>query len=621
MVIYSSTKNRFLDSVKNGTIADEISGAVREKMRRRTGDSEYRSWMNSMQHMSAVLSDQSIPADAGVAIEYNIPHTSKRVDFIVTGIGGEGRPCAVLIELKQWEDASAIEGTDALVETFTGGGVRTVVHPSYQAWSYAAMITDYNASVQDMGIAIRPCAFLHNYTLRENDPILYPQYQTYIKDAPLFTRGQTAELQKFIRENICKGDGGQVIRTIDGSEIRPSKSLQDAIGGMLDGNREFIMLDDQKVVFEKILEAACMSRSDGWKRTVIVEGGPGTGKSVIAVNLLARLTQAGQYVQYVSKNSAPRTVYAKKLKGRMTKSSVDNMFKGSGIYTQSQLNEVDTVLVDEAHRLNAKSGVYQNLGENQIKELIHAAKCSVFFIDESQRVTMSDIGSIPEIEDRADEEGSEVIRMELVSQFRCNGSDAYLSWLDDVLQIRSTANHTLAGTDYDFRVLDDPNEVRRLIVERNESDGRSRMLAGYCWNWLKNGQNDTGVHDIVIGDFAMSWNLGNSIFAIDDTSINEVGCIHTSQGLEFSYAGVIIGPDLICRDGRLITDFNARAKTDQSMRGIKKLYAEDPAYALTRAEEIIKNTYRTLMTRGMKGCYVYCVDRELGEYLKSRLGR
>ncbi len=321
------------------------------------------------------------------------------------------------------------------------------------------------------------------------------------------------------------------------------------------------------------------------------------------------------------KNSAPRTVYQKKLKGTMKKSSVDNMFKGSGIYTEAENNIVHTILVDEAHRLNAKSGMFQNMGENQIKEIIHAAQCSVFFIDESQRVTMSDIGSVEEIERWANLEGSEIIHMELVSQFRCNGSDGYLAWLDNVLEIRETANYDIEDMDYDIRVFDDPNELRAAIVEKNNINHRSRMLAGYCWDWIADGKDKTDVYDIVIGDFHMSWNLGNSIFAIDDSSINEVGCIHTSQGLEFDYVGVIIGNDLRYSGRAIVTDFNERARTDQSMKGIKKLYKADSGEALARADEIIKNTYRTLLTRGMKGCYIYCTDKKLSTYLKEQIGQ
>ncbi len=275
---------------------------------------------------------------------------------------------------------------------------------------------------------------------------------------------------------------------------------------------------------------------------------------------------------------------------------------------------------DEAHRLNDKSGMFHNLGENQIKEIIDASLCSVFFIDESQRVTLSDIGTVAEIQKWAQKEGSEVIEMELLSQFRCNGSDGYLAWLDDVLEIRETANTDMKDIDYDIRIVDSPNELRDLIIEYNKPANRARILAGYCWAWAKDGQNDTNVHDIKIGDFEMSWNLGNtSTFAIDENSVNEVGCIHTSQGLEFDYAGVIIGDDMRYENGHIVTDFSKRAKTDQSLKGIKKLYKENPEFALKEADEIIKNTYRTLMTRGMKGCYVYCTDQNLAEYLKNCL--
>ena len=236
------------------------------------------------------------------------------------------------------------------------------------------------------------------------------------------------------------------------------------------------------------------------------------------------------------------------------------------------------------------------------------------------RVTLSDIGTVAEIQKWAQKEDSEIVEMELVSQFRCNGSDGYLAWLDEVLEIRETANFDLKDIDYDIRIVDSPSEVRNLIIERNRPSNRARILAGYCWPWIKAGQNDTNVHDIKIGDFEMSWNLGNtSTFAIDESSVNEIGCIHTSQGLEFDYAGVIIGDDMRYENGHIVTDFTKRASTDQSLKGIKKLYKEQPEYALKEADEIIKNTYRTLMTRGMKGCYVYCTDKNLAEYLKERL--
>lgn len=543
------------------------------------------------------------------------------MDFLISGYGNREDANVVLIELKQWDELEAVPGRDGLVQTYTGNAVRQVVHPSYQAWSYAMLISDYNASVQEGMVSIFPCAYLHNYRRHDQDPLDAEQYEVYLEDAPAFTRGEVTKLRDFIKKSIRTGDNKELIYKIDSGRIKPSKSLQDSIAKMLKGNREFIMLDEQKVVYEEILNESRQSVKDDKKRVVIVKGGPGTGKSVVAVNLLAELTKEDQFCQYVSKNSAPRNVYRKKLKGSIRKSSVDNMFKGSGIYTETDNNMIDTILVDEAHRLNEKSGMFHNMGENQIKEIIHAAKCSVFFIDESQRVTLQDIGRVNEIRKWAEKEKAQVTEMELVSQFRCNGSDGYLAWLDHTLEIRDTANFDMEDIDYDIRILDSPAKMQELIIERNRtSHNRARILAGYCWNWKKEGVNDPSVHDIIIGDFEISWNLKNTTtFAIDEDSIHEAGCIHTSQGLEFDYVGVIIGDDMRYENGMVVTDFTKRARTDQSLKGIKKLYKENPELAKKEADEIIKNTYRTLMTRGMKGCYVYCTDQRLAAYLKRCL--
>lgn len=620
MIVYDGIKTDFLKSCEKDTIAIEIEQNILSKLGKHTPKAEFRSWENSLNYMYKVLNDNEIPSDAGVAIEYNIPQTSKRVDFMISGYDESDNAGMVIIELKQWDSLTEVNGTEALVETYVGGGNHRVVHPSYQAWSYAQLIKDYNGEVQDKNIKLSPCACLHNYIRHENDPLDSAQYKDYLDEAPAYTKGQIDELRDFIKRSVRNGDNKDILYRIDHGKIHPSKSLQESIGSMLKGNREFIMIDEQKVAYEEILRLSLQCQKDYKKRTIIVKGGPGTGKTVIAINLLAELTKRDQLVQYVSKNSAPRQVYLKKLKGQIKKSSVDNMFKGSGTYTDAGSNVAHTLLCDEAHRLNEKSGMFHNMGENQIKEIIHAAYCSVFFIDESQRVTMDDIGSTEEIEKWAKEESSEIHYLELESQFRCNGSDGYLAWLDDVLEIRETANYDLEGIDYDIRICDSPNEMRDLVIERNRVANRARVLAGYCWEWFKKEQNNTNYHDIKIGDFEMSWNLGSGEpFAVSDTSINEAGCIHTSQGLEFDYVGVIIGDDIRFEDDHIVTDFTRRAKTDQSLKGIKKLYKDDPEKAKRRADEIIKNTYRTLLTRGMKGCYIYCTDPGLSHYLKNRL--
>ena len=622
MLIYDGLKSDFMADTENDVLETKLYDTIKQKMNRSTGLSELNSWRNSLKEMYITLNDSAIPSDAGVAIEYNIPQTSKRVDFLISGYDDNNKGNVIIIELKQWEQLQAVEGHEAIVETYTGGANRRVVHPSYQAWSYAALIKDYNQYVQDEDVELHPCAYLHNYPRKDNDPLDAKQYEDVLSDAPAFTYGQRDALRNFIKKNIKTGDGEDTLVKIEHGKIKPSKQLQDSICGMLKGNKEFIMLDEQKVVYETILNLSTKCQKDNKKRTIIVEGGPGTGKTVVAINLLAELTKREQFAQYVSKNSAPRIVYGYKLKGSMKRNSVDNLFKGSGCYTDAPLNSIGTILADEAHRLNEKSGMFQNLGENQIKEIIHASRCSVFFIDESQRVTTSDIGSVEEIEKWAQKEHSEVFRMELISQFRCNGSDGYLAWVDDVLQIRDTANYDLEGIDYDIRICDSPMEMEHIILEKNSIRNRARILAGYCWNWPKATRNDVNYHDIKIGDYGISWNLdGGDAFAINPDSVHEAGCIHTSQGLEFDYVGVIIGDDMRYENGEIITDYSKRAKTDQSMKGIKGIAKNNPQEADRLADEIIKNTYRTLMTRGMKGFYVYCTDSKLSEYLKERLNK
>lgn len=620
MLVYEGVKTDFIDSVENDLIADQIKQNIFNKMGRHTTDSEYGSWSRSLEYMYKVLNDKEIPDDSGIAIEYNIPQTAKRVDFMISGYNENHNPGMIVIELKQWQKLEKINDT-SLVRTYTGHANRDVVHPSYQAWSYTQLISDYNAAVQDQSIELKPCAYLHNYLRRDNDPLDDEQYAEILNEAPAFTKGQVHDLRKFIKSFIKIGDNKEILYEVDHGKIKPSKSLQNSIASMIRGNKEFIMIDEQRVVYENVIKLSEQCQKDHKKRTIICEGGPGTGKSVVAVQLLAELTRKEQFTQYVSKNLAPRQAYLEKLKKGKRISGVDNMFKGSASYTKVGKNQINTLIVDEAHRLEERSQYTKKTGnENQIKEIIHSAICSVFFIDESQRVTMADIGSVEEIEKWAEFEGSEVYRMKLLSQFRCNGSNGYLSWIDDLLEIRQTANFSIRDLDYDIQIFDTPQEVRDRIVEKNKNTNKARMLAGYCWDWPKGTRDDSNYHDIQIGDFGISWNLqDNKSFALNENSINEAGCIHTTQGLEFDYVGVIIGDDLRYENGHIVTDFTKRASTDQSIKGLKGMYKKDPETALKRADEIIKNTYRTLMTRGMKGCYIYCMDKALSDYIKKRL--
>lgn len=624
MIVYDGLKVDFMNDVRDNLVCNKIYNQY-QKYFGRTTDAQMRAWQNSMQYMRNILDSNEIPDDCGVAIEYNIPMTSKRIDFILTGENETGTKTVVIVELKQWDDCESVDNEDGVVKTFVGGGVRKVAHPSYQAMSYAFFINNYNVATQNGKMDLLPCAFLHNYHFKENDPILSEQYKNYIEAAPMFGAEDFPKLRNFITKHIKRGDNGKTIFEIDHGRFRPSKSLQDCLASMMEGNEEFVMIDDQKVAFEAAMKAAKNSVAFGSKNVLVIEGGPGTGKTVLAINLMVELLKANIVSFYVTRNGSPRAVFKKKLKGDFKQGFIDSCFQNSGNFVDTEPNSIDTLIVDEAHRLTEKSGFMNNLGENQIKEIIRTAKCSIFFIDEGQRVTLKDIGTVGSIEKFAQELGADYQKIQLESQFRCNGSDGYLAWLDNLLEIRRTANFDDMDFKYDFRVFDDPNELRSAIIEKNEINNKARMVAGYCWDWIKEGKDDTNFYDVVIPkyNFGMSWNLGSNsqTWAIEKDSINEIGCVHTCQGLEFDYVGVIIGDDMICRDGRVVTDVTKRAKTDQSIKGIKAYLKNNPEEAERVADEIIKNTYKVLMTRGMKGCYVFCTDDELRNYFKGAVAR
>lgn len=621
MIVYQANKNQFLEDALKRDIDEVILDAYVARTGKKVGKSEINSWKESLISMAKVLNDEEIPNEAGIAIEYGIPQTGKRVDFIITGEDSGKRSNVIIVELKQWS-AVSLTDKDAVVSTYMSGAIREVSHPSYQAWSYAALLNGFNEAVYEGGMELQPCAYLHNYVA--DNVIANERYRHYIEKAPIFLKGEfeRKKLRDFIKRFVKYGDKSGLLYKIENGRIRPSKTLVDGLVKMMKGNQEFILIDDQKVVYENAL-AIAKRTSDKRKEVFIVEGGPETGKSIVAINLLVALSKMGLVCRYVSKNAAPRAVYESKLTGVLRKTGISNLFSGSGAFVEATQDAFDVLIVDEAHRLNEKSGLYGNLGENQVKEVINAAKCTIFFMDEDQVVTLKDIGRKGEIEHWAKTLGASVSTAELFSQFRCNGSDGYLAWLDNALQIHPTANEKLDPSEFDFKVFDSPEEMRKLIVEKNKTNNRARMVAGYCWPW--NSKKNTSAMDVVIPehDFAMQWNLSSdgSLWIVAKASVDEIGCIHTCQGLEVDYIGVVVGDDLTVRDGEVVTRPEKRAASDQSVRGYKSAVKAGTEGIRERADQIVKNTYRTLMTRGLKGCYVYFTDREASEYFKSLIER
>ena len=617
MIVYKKKKSEFLEDIDSGEIGEIVSKSVSKSLGIRVGHGEKRSWENSLEYMGQVLAPNEVSPQSLVSIEYRIPRTSNRIDFLISGKDSQGLSNLLIIELKQWSEAEKTN-EDAIVQTRIGSGLRRVVHPSYQAWSYASLLRGFNEAVHSGEIHLHPCAFLHNY--RRDGVLDHSSYNQHLQNAPLFCQGDRKELRKFIADKVTAGDHSDIVSRLDSADVRPSKVLAEKVGKMLRGNQEFVMIDSQKLVYERAMSFSS-SANDKKKKVLLVQGGPGTGKSVIAINLLAKLTNAGKMVQYVTKNSAPREVYSSLLTNTFKKTEISSLFKGSSSYFDTKHNDFDVLIVDEAHRLNEKSGFLSNKGENQIKELIYSSKVSIFFVDDAQRIHIKDIGGSDEIRKWANEFDAEIEEIELTSQFRCAGSDGYLAWVDHVLGIRETANYDLSELNYDFQVFDSPADMRDEIFEKNKINNKSRLVAGYCWDWVS--KKDSSLKDISFPgtDFSMQWNLGDDgmLWMIKEKSVHQVGCIHTCQGLELDYVGVIIGSDLQMKNGRLITDPNSRSKNDRSIFGWKKQMKADPEVTLKKLDSIIRNTYRTLMTRGMKGCNVHAVDKELNEYLKIKL--
>ncbi|KAF1034116.1 MAG: RecBCD enzyme subunit RecD [Delftia tsuruhatensis] len=615
MIVYQAEKTQFLLDYDERDIEDVIYAKYQAATHRKVAKAEIRSWRESLGYIARLLRDPEIAPDIGVAVEFILPQSSKRIDVILAGHADDGSRRLVVVELKQWSSVGATD-RDAIV--LLRGGMRpdqARIHPSYQAWSYTAFLEGFNEAIYDGGLQLKPCAYLHNYAA---DGIIdSPQYQPYIERAPLFLKGDEdrKKLREFIKQHIRHGRGRQVLFDLERGRMRPSKALADVVGKLLKGNSEFALIDDQKEVFEAAKAACRQASASGRPRVLIIEGGPGTGKSVIAVNLLAALRE-GLTVKYISKNAAPRAVYSDKLIQTRDNAHLVNLFGGSGSFTETVQDAFDVLVVDEAHRLTEKSGFYGNLGTHQVKELIEAAKCSIFFIDEDQRVTLKDVGSKEIIRKFAAERNAEVEEYSLTSQFRCAGSDGYLAWVDHTLQIRTTANPSLADIPFDFQVFDAPSDLHKAIETKN-ANNRARVVAGYCWPW--NSKKNPKLMDVVIGDYERQWNLDQdgSLWIVAPNSVAQVGCIHTCQGLEVDYVGVIIGPDLAIMGDTLVAVPRARDRHDKTMKGFVKMTKEQPAEAARLADSIIKNTYRTLMTRGMKGCYVYATDAKLRAYLRE----
>lgn len=613
MIIYRKSAGQFLDDVDSNLIVELIQSAFI----RQIGwfpVREVDAWNSSMRFMESIVRRGKLRDDCGVMIEYKIPPTSKRIDFIISGEDNSGKKNVVIVELKQWSSANETP-LEGIVLTVLNNGIRETAHPSYQAYSYKTLLLDYNENVEKKNISPYSCAYLHNYKKGNPEPLLANVYRKILTDSPLFFKHDADKLQEFLWRLVGHGNGMDILYDIEAGKIKPSKKLIDHVCSMFKGNPVFTLIDSQKVAFENAMNIA---RTAGNKTVVIVKGGPGTGKSVISVNLLGALLKEEQNVVFVAPNAAFRDVMIDRLAQENTKVRLKSLFMGSSSFLELKKNTFDIIVVDEAHRLKDGSA-YQYRGDNQVEDIVQAGHTTIFFVDDNQRIRPEDIGSVEEIRRVAKDYKADVHEFELDAQYRCAGAEGFVNWLDQLFQIRDSANYDgWDKKDFEFKIFDNPRLLHQAIKEKNRNGFSSRMLAGYAWKWTSEdkGNPDGEVEDVTISEygFSMPWNSRRSrtTWAIDPEGIDQVGCIHTSQGLEFDYVGVIIGSDLT---------FDP---TDRSLNGSWVDYKDSAGKKGLKNNPLalnllVRNIYKTLMSRAMRGCYVYVRDPALAEYFADSL--
>ena len=508
-----------------------------------------------------------------------------------------------------------------------GGTKRDVLHPSVQVGQYKEYLQDYHTAFYegDTPIDLHACSYLHNYPYNPNDEIYADKFKEYLASYPLFTKDEVRKLSNFLVEKLSKGDGIEVLKRIEASKLRPSKKLMEHIARVVDGLKEYTLLDEQLVVYDMVINAVKEGFSDGKKTTLIIEGGPGTGKSVIAMNLMGDLSK-GQYNTHYVTGSRAFTETLRNILGRRSTLQVRHFNQ----YGKANENEVDVIIADEAHRMWPKDMSRFTRKEDRnddpiVEQLIKASKVSVFFVDNYQIIRPDEVGSTTYIEEHAKTMNTKVLKFKLEAQFRCQGSDAFVNWLNNTLEVERTANVIWSRDEnFDFRIFESPEELEHAILEKSRNGKKARLTAGFCWNWSQPNDDGTLPLDVAIGNFKRPWNAKSSVqgirlapgipseklWAHDPNGINQVGCVYTAQGFEFDYIGVIFGPDLV---------YNL---DDQAWHGHRE-NSRDPAARRSKDRylELVKNTYRVLLSRGLEGCYVYFMDKNTERFFKSRMER
>jgi len=619
MRLFAGSSQQFLQDTIQNQIAEKLRLAFFNHFRYYPSPSEINSWRNSLRAVSQVFQYANL-VDQGIILEYQLPLTSKRLDCLICGKDSSAEDNAVIIELKQWDKCEEASGENEVMTWV--GGKREVLHPSVQVGQYKMYLDDTHTAFYEEKnpIVLNACAYLHNYNIYSDDVLLSEKFKVAIEKYPLFTADNVDDLKNFLTVKLDGGNGLEVLKRIEESKYRPSKKLMDHVRNVINGKPEYILLDEQKVVYDKVLSCSKEGFHDKQKTVIIIKGGPGTGKSVIAINLMSDLLSKGYNAHYATGSRA----FTETLR-RIIGSRGAVQFKYFNSYSGAEYNEIDVLIADEAHRLRVTSynrftPKNKRLDIPQIGELINASKVAAFFIDDDQVVRPGEIGSVQYIKQYALENKCKVFEYELEAQFRCNGSDAFVNWINNTLGIKRTANVIWDQyEEFDFKIFESPENLEKVIREKVNEGHTGRITAGFCWDWSKPNLDGTLKDDVVIGDYRRPWNAKpesrrlapgipkSNVWAYDPNGINQIGCVYTAQGFEFDYVGVIFGKDLVYNFDEQTWEGYPENSSDKVVRRSKDNFVN-----------LVKNTYRVLLSRGMKGCYVYFIDTDTERFFKSR---
>jgi DUF2075 family protein len=619
--LYAGTSQQFIEDTFQNQIAEKLRLAFFEYFRYNPSPGEVSSWRNSLRALSQVFQYADL-IDHGVILEYQLPLSSLRLDCLICGRDSRSVDNAVIIELKQWEKCFEANGENE-VSTWVGGAQRDLLHPSVQVERYKLyLMNTHTAFYQDHSpVALDACTYLHNYNYYSDDVLFSSKFAEARSRCPVFTADDVPRMRDRLVQRLGGGKGADVLRRIEQSKYRPSKKLMDNVYRMIRGKQEYVLLDDQLVVYDKILSMAKEGFHDKQKTVVIVKGGPGTGKSLIAINVMADLLHNGYNAQYATGSRAFTETLRKKI-GQL--GSIQ--FRYFNSYPHADRDAVDVLLADEAHRIRQTSvsrftRKEDRTGLPQIEELIRASKSAVFFIDDYQIVRPGEIGSVQYIKESAERMGCKILEYELQVQFRCNGSDAFVNWINNTLGIRRTANVIWERKEeFDFQILDSPEAVEKAIREKVTQGNTGRVTAGYCWHWSMPDSEGNLKDDVVIGDYRRPWDARPearklakgipkaTLWADDPNGINQVGCVYNAQGFEFDYVGVIMGPDLRYNFDKQAWEGHPESSHDAVVKRDRE-----------RFTDLTKHTYRVLFSRGMKGCFAYFMDKDTERLIKSRM--